>query len=307
MTTMTLPRLTTQKLELDLSPEAFGELRRSDDIVGDAQALQQRMQEDGYLFMPGYLNRAEVLENEQILLERLAAANCLDPAAPVSAGIAIKGQGSYFMPDLAKDNPALHKLLYEGRMMEFYHKLLGGEVKHYDFTWMRAVTPGSGTAPHCDIVYMGRGTHNLFTAWTPLRDTPLEMGGLILLENSHKNERLRENYGRKDADEYCANRLEAVPDGVGNGKNIGPGGALSLNPVRLREGLGGRWLTSNFRAGDLLTFSVFTVHASLDNQSNKMRISSDTRYQLASEPADERWIGENPMGHSQAAKRGKIC
>jgi hypothetical protein len=52
---------------------------------------------------------------------------------------------------------------------------------------------------------------------------------------------------------------------------------------------------------------MFTVHASLDNHSNQIRISSDTRYQLASEPVDERWIGENPIAHGLAAKRGKIC
>jgi hypothetical protein len=71
--------------------------------------------------------------------------------------------------------------------------------------------------------------------------------------------------------------------------------------------MGGRWLTGEFRAGDLLTFSMYTVHASLDNQSKSIRLSSDTRYQLASEPVDERWIGENPIAHGLAAKRGRIC
>jgi len=30
---------------------------------------------------------------------------------------------------------------------------------------------------------------------------------------------------------------------------------------------------------------------------DRLRISTDTRYQLASEPADERWSGEEPIGH----------
>jgi len=50
-----------------------------------------------------------------------------------------------------------------------------------------------------------------------------------------------------------------------------------------------------------------TVHASLDNQTNRFRLSSDSRYQLASEPADERWIGAHPAGHGPAGKKGKIC
>ena len=59
--------------------------------------------------------------------------------------------------------------------------------------------------------------------------------------------------------------------------------------------------------GDLLTFTLGTVHASLDNHSDRIRLSSDSRYQRASEPADERWIGPSPLGHSRAAKRGRVC
>jgi len=53
---------------------------------------------------------------------------------------------------------------------------------------------------------------------------------------------------------------------------------------------------------------MYTVHASLDNASgNRIRFSSDSRYQPASLPADERWIGENPPAHGLAGKRGRIC
>jgi len=156
--------LTTQKLELDTSPDAFGELRRSLDIVDDGAALCERMREDGYLYLPGYLDRAEVLEARAVLLGRLASAGCLEPNMPIDAALARKDHASYFMPELTEDNPTLMRLLYEGRMMAFYTRLLGGEVRHFDYTWLRAVTPGSGTAPHCDIVYMGRGTTDLYTA-----------------------------------------------------------------------------------------------------------------------------------------------
>ena len=44
-----------------------------------------------------------------------------------------------------------------------------------------------------------------------------------------------------------------------------------------------------------------------DNTTRTIRLSSDTRYQLASEPVDERWIGEHPIAHGVAGKRGKIC
>ncbi len=85
------------------------------------------------------------------------------------------------------------------------------------------------------------------------------------------------------------------------------GGWLAQNPVKLRDRLGGRWLTGDFRAGDVLIFGMDTIHASLDNQTDALRLSCDSRYQLASEPADPRWVGENPVGHTSAGKQGRIC
>ena len=59
--------------------------------------------------------------------------------------------------------------------------------------------------------------------------------------------------------------------------------------------------------GDLLVFGMHMMHASHDNQTEELRISTDSRYQLASEPVDERWVGDNPSAHSIHAKRGTIC
>lgn len=301
MAAVQMQRLTAQGLELDLSQEAFGTLRSSRDIEADFDSLRARMREDGYLYLPGYLDREEVRGVRRGLTDRLAAAGLLDEQHPTELSIARPDHKAYIMPALTHDNPELMRLLYSGRMMDFYTRLLGGPVRHFDYTWMRTVGPGGGTAPHCDIVYMGRGTTNLFTAWTPLGDVPYEVGGLMILEGSHKNQRLREGYGRKDVDTHCENHNNMRATG-----NSGFG-ALSFQPVRLRERLGGRWLSAEFRMGDLLTFSMYTVHASLDNQSQEIRLSTDTRYQLASEPADERWIGENPIAHGEKAKRSHIC
>jgi len=84
-------------------------------------------------------------------------------------------------------------------------------------------------------------------------------------------------------------------------------GNLSQDAARVRNGLGGRWVTGEFRAGDVLIFSTYTVHCSIDNHSDRIRLSSDSRYQPASKPADERWVGPNPAGHGPAGKRGLIC
>ena len=50
-----------------------------------------------------------------------------------------------------------------------------------------------------------------------------------------------------------------------------------------------------------------TVHASLDNQTEAYRISTDTRYQLAAEPIDERWIGPDTAEFAEKNRIGQIC
>ena len=292
---------------LDPAPDALGPLVSSRDISGDSAALQARLNADGYLFLPGYLDADEVAAARSAILDRLAQAGLLDPTREPADAIynPALADKRYFMPELADGNVPLHNLLYGERMLDLYRRLFDGPVRHYDYTWMRAVSPGGGTAPHCDVVYMGRGTHRLLTAWTPLGDIDLALGGLMVLENSHRNERLRAGYGQHDVDTYCTNH--------GGLRSSGSSlyGALSANPVRLRARLGGRWLTTTFQQGDLLTFTVNTVHASLDNQTDQIRLSSDTRYQPAHEPADLRWVrgphGEPPPGHGEKARRDVIC
>ena len=71
--------------------------------------------------------------------------------------------------------------------------------------------------------------------------------------------------------------------------------------------LGGRWRTHDYQAGDVVVFSTCTVHCGLENHTNRVRISTDSRYQSAHEPRDDRWIGEDPIAHGTAGKRGKVC
>jgi ectoine hydroxylase-related dioxygenase (phytanoyl-CoA dioxygenase family) len=308
MTTESLPPLSTGGVPLDLSPEAFGWLRESTDALDDVAELRRRMAEDGYLFLPGFLDREEILAARVAICDELARKDLLDPTAESRLALAREGSNAYFSPDIANESaarPILERAIYGDRMMGFYDRLLGTAATHYDYTWLRTISPGNGTFPHCDVVYMGRGSHNLFTAWVPLGDIPLYVGGLVVVEGSHRDARLRETYCQLDVDTACSNR-EAESQLNASGY---PGfGVISYDLRDLRSRLGGRLLTAReFRMGDLLTFSVFTVHGSLDNRSREIRISSDSRYQPANEPLDERWVGEAPPGHGGASIREMIC
>jgi phytanoyl-CoA dioxygenase PhyH len=283
--------LTTNGYVFDTRPEAFGELRDSNDLVGDPAALRGRMSDDGYLLLRGYLDRDLVLAARRELAGKLDAVGLVDRSRPLvdavysgtNAGLAEIDRKAY-----AKDlrtGPALLEVLRRGRMIQLFEGFLGGAVRSLDYVWVRNVRVGSATGCHIDWVYMGRGTKNLYTAWTPMGDVPLTDGPLAILEGSHRLEELQRTYGALDVD-----RDKDHPY---------VGGWLSKDAPQVRNTYGGRWLTTEFEAGDILVFGMFLVHCSLDNRSpeNRIRLSTDTRYQLASEPADERWTGEQPFGH----------
>lgn len=289
---------------LTASEDTFGELRRSSEVSDNPAALRQRMADDGYVFLPGLLDRDAVHEVRLSVLDRLEEEGVLDTTRPREEGWLRPDANLRLRTDFARRNPKLQAVLYGGRMIDFFRTFLGGEVLHFDYTWFRAMSRGRGTRPHCDLVYMGRGTRNLYTAWTPYGDHSIEVGGLMILEGSHRQgDRLRD-YLERDVDTYCENRPRAAEGDPGQRQFDG---ALSSDAEEVRRWLGGRWLTSEFRMGDVLIFGMGTVHAGLDNQTDRVRLSSDSRYQLASEPADERWVGEEPMAHGPSAMRGRIC
>ncbi|RYX81007.1 phytanoyl-CoA dioxygenase [bacterium] len=299
--------LTSSGETLDLSPDYFGELLDSSDVLHDMSVLRERMERDGYLYLPAMLDRAEVLDARRAIATQLAEAGHFLPYSDPMECLAVPGGNGAFIPKIAMQTPELLRVLYGETMMDFWAQFLGEPARHFDFTWFRATAPGRATPPHTDAVYMNRGTQNLFTCWTPIGDVPLEHGGLMMLEGSHLHDKLRQNYSSKDVDSVCENLRPDLKTSRQNMMKSGVFGALSSRPAKLRDALGGRWLTTNYSAGDILIFSIYTVHCSLDNTSNRVRLTSDSRYQRASEPADERWVGENPIGHGEAAKRTLIC
>lgn len=297
----------SQGIALDARPESFGELECSASLLADPVALRRRMQENGYLFLRRFFAREDVLAARRTVVGRLDAKGWLEPGTDPMDAVLRDGVNPKFAPELGANNEELMSLLYSGRIMEFYRSLFGEEVLHFDYTWFRAVGHGFGTRPHCDVVYMGRGTRDrLYTAWVPIGDVPVELGGLMVLEGSHRQQQRLRPYLERDVDAYCTNGRHAGEIEAGK-KTWEWDGSLAKDPASLREKLGGRWLTTSFQAGDLLTFPMHLVHASLDNPTNRMRLSTDSRYQPASLPADERWVGENPIAHSLAGKRGRIC
>jgi hypothetical protein len=308
---------------LDLSEDAFGWLRPSDALLGDPPALQARLAEDGYLFLPGALDREAVRAGRIELLERVREHGALDPDHPLEDGVLrADAEDLGLWQSYPSESEVLLSVLNGDGMTGLFRDLLGGEVRSYDFVWLRDQPRGHGVEPHCDLVFMGRGTPDVLTCWTPFGDIAVGAGGLMILEDSHRKSPVRlAQYLAQDVDSYCENGPNA--DAVRTGAMLwehwqGPepgkdwGGEIADDAVALREEWGGRWLTApQYRMGDVLIFTMRTVHAGTDNDTRSLRLSTDSRYQRADAPVDERWVrgadGAPPVGHGLEAKVARIC
>ena len=303
--TVVPPHLYAHGLPLELGDDKFGFLQESNPAESPA-LLHERMEADGYLYLREFWPRAQVQAVRDSLTRQLDALGFLQPGAPTDeARFHGREVGRAMGNPLNQQDPLLQNLVFGPRIIDFFQTFLGGSVRHFDFIWFRTKGPGQGSPIHCDLVYMGRGTHNLYTTWVPLGDVSLNLGGLMVLEGSHKKNAELKPYLYRDVDEYCTNREDAAD--YASGKKWWDG-TLSKNATALQSSLGGRWLTSpEFRLGDAMIFNMTLVHGSLDNQTDRFRLSTDTRYQLAAEPVDPRWIGDNPPGHTTAQRLGRVC
>ena len=269
------------QLQMTLGGKYLGWLRESNDILDSVDALRQRFEEDGYLLIRKMQPANLVKIARQHLINQLSIQGQIDTGFPLSNGVAKTSQrGGFFggHKEMTRDEKFLD-LVESSQIMIFFDQFFGTTALTYDYKWLRVVPPKGFTGAHYDIVYMGRGTDNVLTCWTPIGDIPIELGPLAILVGSHRFDMIKETYGQMDVDRDHVT------------------GSFSNDPFELIDKYGGQWQTTDFQVGDVLIFGMFTMHASLDNTTNRFRLTADTRYQPANEPVDERWVGSEPIGH----------
>ena len=273
--------LTMNKIEMELGGKYLGVLRDTNELLNQPSALKARIKEDGYLLIRGLHDREKVKATRKFLLEKLDENEQIDRSYPLDDAIPAEGKRGMFWGGnkAVTHQPTFLNLVESPEIMNFCEHYYDAPVMTYDYKWLRVVGPGNFSGAHYDIVYMGRGTKNLLTVWTPLSDISFDMAPLLVLVGSHRFDVLKETYGKMDVDRDHVT------------------GSFSYDPIELVDRYGGQWQTSEFKMGDVVILSMYTMHASLDNTSNRFRLSTDTRYQRADEPVDERWIGENPKAH----------
>ena len=267
--------------ELELRGKYLSTLRDANDLIDDMDAIHRRMDEDGYLLIRGLQNTEKVKAARQVVLDNLKANDQLDLDQPADIGVAAPGKKGRFLGGAKQvtHTPEFLSVVESPEIMKFFEGFLDGPVLTYDYKWLRAVGPGDNTGAHYDVVYMGRGTKSLYTVWTPLGEVSYDMGPLVILVGSHQFDAVKETYGKMDVDRDHVT------------------GHFTNEPIDMVNQYGGQWQTSEFHPGDVIIMGIYTMHGSLNNLTNRYRISTDTRYQLETEPVDERWIGKDPIAH----------
>ena len=130
---------------------------------------------------------------------------------------------------------------------------------------------------------MGRGSQRLVSAWIPLPDTPLELGGVCIAAGSSTLPgfaAFRRTYMQHDV------QRSAVRGATGSS------GIFTNDPQELlARDPSLRFLTADYKAGDVLLFKAMgTVHGAVRNNTNETRLSMDVRWQPLAEPWDDRYI-----------------
>lgn len=253
------------------------QLEDSNHLLGDISALRQQIDSAGYLLLRGFFDSAQISRARREILNYMSLQGALQPGTAIDQAVASSDRrGIRFTHSVVQQLPGFLAVVNSDPIMSFFDSFLGGPSMSLDHKWLRATPPGHNTGAHYDVVYMGAGSKELYTVWTALDDIPLEMGPLAVCLDSHQHQRLRETYGASDAHQ---NLLE---------------GWFSDDPYELMEKLSFRWASTSFQAGDIMIFGMYLMHGSLDNMSDRFRLSCDTRYQLADAEVDWRHMGENP-------------
>ncbi len=245
-----------------VSNETFLPFDDARPLLHDADAIKERVERDGYLFISQLLPEKDVREVRAAIQQICQDAGWMDESGLPKRESVLEGQTEWFtVYDRVQCLEAFHALAHHPNIVQVIEAIVRESVFVHPRNIARIVFPETGyyaTPPHQDYVHI-QGTMETYTVWIPLTDCPLEVGPLAILPGSHK---------------------------------------LGLLPLHLAAGAGGlgvevddgnwEWRSQDMRAGDALIFHSLTVHRALPNNSkSSFRISVDYRYQGISQPIAE--------------------
>jgi hypothetical protein len=272
--------LTSNGSPISFDDTRFGSLRDSTEQLRDPEALRRNYRQDGYLYLRGVLDPAELRWLRGRYFSRFDPGYLragTDPADGVYSGReprplpphGVRGHPAY---DFVRTSE-FRRFAASPALVRLAGLVLDGQAEQLPRQIVRHFRRDSGRASraHRDYDYLDAGSEIVTTIWIPIGACPLEAGGLVYLERSH---------------ELTAQDLEHVRQVSDRPDDRRP---ISHDLAWVVSKLGRKWLWADYAAGDLTLHAPRTVHASLDNTSDHMRLSADLRFIRRGEPADPRW------------------
>jgi hypothetical protein len=273
---------------VQLDPERVGRLQPSNPNE-PIEALREQYAAQGYLWLRGLLDRRAVFAFRRRYFAAFADTPLLAPGSDPVDGI-------YSGEPLPNFNPLIAQIVrwaaYESfclsaPIIDFYERFVESPVYLHKRKLIRHYVPHDPhtTGAHYDLVYLRGGTERIYTSWIPLGDTPVEMGGLIYLENSA-------TWGRSMEARFSEmNRALPPEERVSAYNRNMNSGWLRKDVQELARELDTCWLVADYEAGDMVIHNPYMIHASTVNTDaqNRIRLSTDIRYQRVSDAIDTRW------------------
>lgn len=231
---------------MDVTP-----LTDSTGLLGDPEALRQRWDEDGTLYLRGIMPPALMHWAEQKYREALAAEDLIDLAeeAPIWTGKVT----NTWRPCDAIGTTVWHEIIKQPELNAILRVLFQADPLWLPIAAHRSAFP-SGPLQEGQNIFAGQHQDAFYNegmnstiCWMPIRDVKdMDSGSFALAPGTHKRGLLHS----KETKGY------PIPDG-----------AIPASA----------WRSAAYRVGDVVIFRDDTAHAALPNLSNEIRLSLDIR------------------------------
>jgi hypothetical protein len=227
-------------------------MRDSTNDMEHAEKLRARMREEGYLLVRGVIDPAFIRKVKSDVLEALRQAEWISADGslrPLINGDEDPRHWAAFGGVQALES--FHQMAFDTRLTAIMTALLGEDMYPWPGKAPYMMWPehlgGTHAKPHQEGV---RSSENVLSTWISIGSTPMRQGGLAVLPRTQD--------------------LGYLPH-YGYGKyDFGP-----------------EWVTTGFEPGDIVVFHNFTIHGSLPNQTDELRLSCSFKWQSARYPAPD--------------------
>ena len=258
------------------------ELRVSNDAMNDPAELQRRIADEGYLFFKGLMDADKLRDLRREMMSAIQRAGWLIADTDPLDGIAdinmryTEGDNEYttgYAQVYKLEN--FHRSAHWTEVTDMVASILGGPIMPHPQKvariWFPKYTEHT-TPTHQDYVHF-QGSWNTLTCWAPVGDCPLELGGLAVIPESHKVDRILEHHFSLGAGGLIVDETEHD----------------DVDPV---------WHSTDYEMGDALFFPALTIHKALPNYTeDRLRLSLDNRYLKVGEEIAEHML--EPHGPSK--------